>query len=138
MIPQLDHRQATAWNFHCWNSSGLRCCEFEIYSPNIRGWEVQPATAEDLRSSSRPVWLEFPHVAFLRFTCVATVISAVGDFVFSRLRFIRCIFTSELLNILVPPFPQIDIIGAMMIVWRVRGKIIGSVLCSIVCNNCAH
>ena len=36
------------------------------------------------------------------------------------------------------PFPQIDIIGAMMIVWRVRGKIITSVLCSIVCNTCAQ
>jgi len=30
------------------------------------------------------------------------------------------------------PFPQIDIIGAMVIVWRVRGKIIRSVLCNIV------
>jgi len=37
-----------------------------------------------------------------------------------------------------PPFPQIDIIGAMMIVWRVRGKIIRSVLCSIVCSSCAQ
>ena len=36
------------------------------------------------------------------------------------------------------PFRQTDIIGAMMIVWRVRGKIIRSVLCSIVCNNGAH
>ena len=36
-----------------------------------------------------------------------------------------------------PPFPQIDIIGAMVIVWRVRGKIIRSVLCNIVCN-CAQ
>jgi len=34
------------------------------------------------------------------------------------------------------PFPQIDIIRAMVIVWRVRGKIIRSVLCTIVCNNC--
>ena len=37
-----------------------------------------------------------------------------------------------------PPFPQIDIIGAMVIVWRVRGKIIRSVLCNIVCNDCAQ
>jgi len=37
-----------------------------------------------------------------------------------------------------PPFPQIDIIGAMMIVWRARGKIIRSVLCSIVYNNCTQ
>jgi len=36
------------------------------------------------------------------------------------------------------PFPQTDIIGAMVIVWRVRGKIITSVLCNIVCNNCAQ
>jgi len=33
---------------------------------------------------------------------------------------------------------QIDIIGAMVIVWRVRGKIIRSVVCNIVCNNCAQ
>ena len=37
-----------------------------------------------------------------------------------------------------PPFPQIDIVGAMAIAWRVRGKIIRSVLCNIVCNNCAQ
>ena len=36
------------------------------------------------------------------------------------------------------PFPQIDIIGAMMMVWRVRVKIIRSALCNIVCNNCAQ
>jgi len=35
-----------------------------------------------------------------------------------------------------PPFPQIDIIGAMVIVWRARGEIIRSVLRSTVCNNC--
>jgi len=37
-----------------------------------------------------------------------------------------------------PPFHQIDIIGAMVIVWRVRWKIIRSVLCNIVCNDCAQ
>ena len=37
-----------------------------------------------------------------------------------------------------PPFPQIDIIGAVVIVWRVRGKTIRSVLCNIVCNNWAQ
>jgi len=36
------------------------------------------------------------------------------------------------------PLPQIDIIGAMVIVWRVRRKIIRSVLCNIVSNNCAQ
>ena len=36
------------------------------------------------------------------------------------------------------PFPQIDIIEAMTIVWRVRGKIMRSVLCNIVCNSCAQ
>jgi len=36
------------------------------------------------------------------------------------------------------PFPQIDIIRAVVIVWRVRGKTIRSVLCNIVCNNCAQ
>jgi len=36
------------------------------------------------------------------------------------------------------PFPQIDVIGAMVIVWRARGKIIRSVLCNIMCNDCAQ
>jgi len=42
------------------------------------------------------------------------------------------------LTAVVSPFPQIDIIGAMVIVWRARGKIIRSVLCSIVCNSCTQ
>ena len=36
-----------------------------------------------------------------------------------------------------PPFPQIDIIGAMVIVWRVRGKII-SLFCAILCATIVH
>jgi len=36
------------------------------------------------------------------------------------------------------PFPETDIIEVMMIVWRVRGKIIRSVMCSILCNSCAQ
>ena len=43
------------------------------------------------------------------------------------------LFCMELLTL-----PRIDIIGAMVIVRRVRGKIIRSVLCNIVCNNCAQ
>ena len=43
-----------------------------------------------------------------------------------------CLFTCS------HPFPQIHIIGAMVIVWRVRGKIMRSDLCYIVCNNCAQ
>ena len=31
-----------------------------------------------------------------------------------------------------------DIIGPVVIVWRVKGKIIRSVLCNILCNNCAQ
>ena len=45
---------------------------------------------------------------------------------------------SYVMVLLILPFPQIDIIGAMVIVWKVTGKIIGSVLCSIVCNNSAQ
>ena len=48
-------------------------------------------------------------------------------------------FFYNLSNDLPPPaFPQIDIIGAMVIVWRARGKITRSVLCSIVCNSCTQ
>ena len=35
-----------------------------------------------------------------------------------------------------PSFP--DIIRDVVILWRVRGKTIRSVLCNIVCNNCAQ
>ena len=42
------------------------------------------------------------------------------------------------INYVDPPFPEIDIIGAMVIVWSARGKIIRFVVCSIVCNNCAQ
>jgi len=35
-------------------------------------------------------------------------------------------------------YGQIDIIRAVVIVWRVRGKIIRSVLCNIVYNNCTQ
>jgi len=45
-------------------------------------------------------------------------------------------FLSPILQSLGAPFPQIDIIGAVVIVWRVRGKTIRFVLCNIVCNNC--
>jgi len=38
----------------------------------------------------------------------------------------------------ITPFPQIDIIGAVLIVWRVKGKIIRSVLCNTLRNNCAQ
>jgi len=51
--------------------------------------------------------------------------------------YVRVVFTLMVMYS-TPPFPQIDIIGAMMIVWRVRGKIIRFVLCNIVCNNCAQ
>ena len=36
------------------------------------------------------------------------------------------------------PFPQVDIIGDVVIVWTVMRKTIRSVLCNIVCNNCAQ
>jgi len=45
---------------------------------------------------------------------------------------------SQTKYLLIYPFPQIDIIRAMVIVWRVREKIIRSVLWNIVCNNCAQ
>jgi len=36
-----------------------------------------------------------------------------------------------------PPFTQIDIIGAMVIVWRVRGKLSG-LFCAILCRTIVH
>ena len=42
---------------------------------------------------------------------------------------IACIFSR--------PFPQIDIIGAVVIVWRVRGKLSGQ-FCAILCATIVH
>ena len=36
------------------------------------------------------------------------------------------------------PFPPVDIIWAMMIVWRIRGKIIWTVLCCVVYDSCTQ
>jgi len=36
-----------------------------------------------------------------------------------------------------PPFPQIDIIGAVVIVWRVRGTLSG-LFCAILCATIVH
>ena len=63
------------------------------------------------------------------------VLSHCAHFTVLRFIFVSCV---SVYNVCVPPFPQIDIIGAMVIVWRVRGKIIRYVLCNIVCNNCAQ
>jgi len=61
----------------------------------------------------------------------------MGDFLLvsvSPLSFLRCFDTAALVS----PFPQIDIIGAMVIVWSVRGKTVRSVLSNIVCSSCAQ
>jgi len=60
--------------------------------------------------------------------------SRVYSLVTSKLR----LFLSMLHTVSFPPFPQIDIIGVVVIVWRVRGKIIRYVLFNIVCSNCAQ
>ena len=64
----------------------------------------------------------------------------VSMFCVFRWKFLRSVYYSSLslFTVLSTPFPQIDIIGAVVIVWRVRGKIIRSLLCNIVCNNCAQ
>ena len=38
----------------------------------------------------------------------------------------------------ISPSPPIDIMWAMMIVWRIRGKIIRTVLCCVVYDSCAQ
>ena len=68
--------------------------------------------------------------------CVAlTLILRVGR---SGPRWVNARLSSKTVKRYHNPLPQIDIIGAMVIVWRVRVKIIRSVLCNSVCNNCAQ
>ena len=62
----------------------------------------------------------------------------MSRWLFSCVAVACCVKNDNTLPPLPPPFPQIDIIGAVVIVWRVRGKNIRSVLCNIVCNNCAQ
>jgi len=57
---------------------------------------------------------------------------------FARLHVISCLSSSVTVSDLYQRFPQIDIIGAMVIVWRARGKITRSVLCRIVCTSCTQ
>jgi len=57
---------------------------------------------------------------------------------FIEFKFYICTLHRHVLPSQSAPFPQIDIIGAMLIVWRVGGQIIRSVLCNIVRNNCAQ
>ena len=68
------------------------------------------------------------------------VVCVVGDgCVWSRSHASVCMWSLCVVCVVPPsPFPQIDIIGAMMFVWRVRGKINRFVLCNIVCNSCAQ
>jgi len=66
------------------------------------------------------------HACYRKLSCVGYVYCGFQYYVYNRHSV--CVF----------PLPQIDIIGAGVIVWRVRGKIIRSVLCNIVCNNCTQ
>jgi len=63
----------------------------------------------------------------LSFVCCKNIESAVYDWRFTAT---RCVSAS--------PFPQIDIIRTVVIVWRVRGKTIRSVLCNILCATIVH
>ena len=67
------------------------------------------------------------YTAYLQLTCCPTceLVNSLMSFVILQ----DCEHSS------LPPFPQIDIIGDVVIVWRVRGKTIRSVLCNIVCNK---
>jgi len=98
---------------------------------------VAPPVLQDSRTCL--VWYLFGPVSLCSSTCNLWCICEVwllGGTTFTPLWSGTC--EVHYLSGLVPPFPQRDIIGAIVIVWRVRGKIVRSVLCNIVCNNCAQ
>ena len=85
------------------------------------------------------------------FVCVATVFFCVTltlmiSRIFTRASFIAFYIDCVCMWVCAVVFPQttatktpyLDPTGAMVIVWRLRGKIIRSVLCNIVRNNCAQ
>jgi len=68
-------------------------------------------------------------------TC-RTSVSSIADDTLTTCHLRLVVFDMSSVAFLRTPFPQIDIIGAMVIVWRVRGKIIRSVLCNSVQQLC--
>jgi len=53
---------------------------------------------------------------------------------FCNSNFQRVIFIS----VTRPLCPPIDVIGALVVVWRIRGKIIRTALCCVVYDSCAQ
>ena len=107
------------------------------YCRYLVSWEQNYVTGQLIIGSS-------PIKSHTVFSCWAVNLAFVGCCKFLNdilreisLRVCECTLAT-FAGILTPPFPQIDIIGDVVIVWRVRGKTIRSVLCYIVCNNCAQ
>jgi len=77
------------------------------------------------------------NISFLPLSCIYTVYGKKVPLYFAS-DFAKCVLIFKILSPTDSPFFQIDVIGATTIVWRVRGKIIRCVLCSIVCISCAQ
>ena len=99
-----------------------------MYLCIICSLEVRSAVVTELLTYRYCHLLKYKTIAFIAKTTVGQT-----EFVFIKLesqkgRYMTLGNVYEVLR--VHPLPEIDI-GAMVIVWRVRGKIIRSVLCSI-------
>ena len=129
-------------------SAGIYSIQFGFWLPQLHQ-HLQPHSTYHLRRRTYPLtpdlhWHQYLHSTLAQPVLVTGFkqplqIKWLHHFVHATLYTITCleypllITSSPLL-----PFPQIDITGAMVIVWRARGKIIRSVLCTIVCNNCTQ
>ena len=105
-----------------WTSSSLTgmCLCFIVLNYRITGMSI-----DSVLRSPYPLVMHFISICGIFFISTCAICTRYVSLCISHCRFYF-------------NFPQIDIIGAMMIVWRARGKIIMSVLCSIVCNNCTQ
>ena len=70
-----------------------------------------------------------------------SVVGDVSGFIYLNSISICCIsfFQVTFLELFSLPLdPPVDNIGAIIFAWRIRGNIITTVLCCIVCDNCTH
>ena len=75
----------------------------------------------------------YAYVGFTMDKLVQNIVRQVSDHCHCFCRYCHQLYIGTVI-----PTPAVDIISAMMIVWRIRGKIIRTVLCCVVYDSCAQ
>jgi len=74
-------------------------------------------------------------VKYLHLVVLWTLVVKSLEYCINVIDAVTCI--ASFLTLTIPPFPQIDIIGAVVIVWRARGKLSG-LFCAVLCATSVH